>query len=56
MNISSLPLLQNFTEFCAVPSTQQKGSNSPTGQTANCPVLVHFMLTFFINPPTVGFI
>lgn len=25
----------------------------PTGQTANCPVLVHFMLTFFINPPTI---
>ncbi|MCP6508677.1 hypothetical protein NL478_28345, partial [Klebsiella pneumoniae] len=28
----------------------------PTGQIANRPVLLHFLLTLFVNPPTVCFI
>lgn len=38
------------------PSTQHKDSDSPTGQSANCPILLHFLVTFFINPLAVGLV
>lgn len=39
-----------------LPTPQQKDGNLPTGQPANGPVLLHFLLTFFINLSTVRLI
>ena len=53
--VPSLSLLQ-ITFTCIFFPLQQKEGNLPTGQVANCPVLLHFLLTFFINLSTVRLI
>ena len=53
----SLPVSSPESHLTVCPSSSTtEGGNLPTGQAANGPVLVHFLLTFLINPSAVPLI